>query len=57
MMMRVHAIKQDFNDKALTIPTAIIVKQAADFDGDVKPHYKDKHRKQRYIIIVGLKVA
>ena len=26
MMMRVHAIKQDFNDKALTIPTAIIVK-------------------------------
>lgn len=34
MMMRVKRIKQDFNDKALTIPTAVITLMGADFDGD-----------------------
>lgn len=33
-MTKVHSIKQDFQDKALTLSTAVISIMAADFDGD-----------------------
>lgn len=34
MMMHIKAVKKNFYDKALTIPTAIISLMNADFDGD-----------------------
>lgn len=34
MLVKPKCVKKDFNDKALTIPTAIISLMNADFDGD-----------------------